>query len=159
MAYQYIRLKALQTYLDYFCRFRETGVYFLRKIFLLLFVIRHYVNPGRWVWVGSPIALTRRDVRVVAFCLGCHPRDYINLRADAAGPDCFFIFESNWRIGEKMDRMYWIIIIGICCMWGYLISFPARVRIISKIEDRNIKIIIDGLEVCPKECHGSRIIE
>lgn len=58
-----------------------------------------------------------------------------------------------------MDRMYCIIIIGMClCMWGYLISFPARVRIISKIKDRNIKIIIDGLEVCPKECHGSRMI-
>lgn len=108
---------------------------------------------------GSPIALTRRDVRAVAVCLGCHPRDYINLRAGAAGPDCFLIFESNWRIGEKMDRMYCIIIIGIClCMWGYLISFPAQVRIISKIKDRNIKIIIDGLEVCPKECHESRMI-
>ena len=57
-----------------------------------------------------------------------------------------------------MDRMYCIIIIGICrSMWGYLISFPARVRIISKIKDCNIKIIIDGLEVCPKECHGSRV--
>lgn len=106
----------------------------------------------------SPIALTRRDVRVVAVCLGCHPRDYINLRAGPAGMDCF-IFESSWRIGEKMDRMYCIIIISIClCMWGYLISFPARVRIISKIMDRNIKIIIDGLEVCPKECHGNRMI-
>ena len=104
---------------------------------------------------GSPIALTRREVRVVAVCLGCHPRDYINL---GAGPNCFVIFESNWRIGEKMDRMYCIIIIGIClCMWAYLISFPARVRIISKIKARNIKIIIDGLEVCPKECHGSRM--
>jgi hypothetical protein len=108
----------------------------------------------------SPIALTRRDVRVVAAYLGCDPRDYIYLRG-AAGPDCFLIFENNRRIGEKMDRMYciMIIIIGIClCMWGYLISFPARVRIISKIKDRNIKIIIDGLEVCPKECHGSRMI-
>ena len=106
----------------------------------------------------SPIALTRRDVRVVAVCLGCHPRDYNNLRAGPAGMDCF-IFESSWRIGEKMDRMYCIIIISIClCMWGYLISFPARVRIISKIMDRNIKIIIDGLEVCPKECHGNRMI-
>jgi hypothetical protein len=101
---------------------------------------------------GSPIALTRRDVRVVAVCLGCHPRDYINL---GPGVGRFLIFESNWRIGEKM---YCIIIIGIClCMWGYLISFPARVRIISKIKARNIKIIIDGLEVCPKECHGSRM--
>lgn len=108
---------------------------------------------------GSPIALTRRDVRVVVIYLGRHPRDYINLRAVAAGPDCFLIFESNWRVGEKMDRMYCIIIMGIClCMWGYLISFPARVRIISKIKDRNIKIIIDGLEVCPKECRGSRMI-
>ena len=107
----------------------------------------------------SPIALTRRDVRVVAVCLGCHPRDYINLRAGAVGPGCFLIFKRNWRIGEKMVRMYCIIIIGICfCMWGYLISFPARVRIISKIKDRNIKIIIDGLEVCPRECHGSRMI-
>ena len=107
----------------------------------------------------SPIALTRRDVPVVALYLGCHPRDYINLRAGAAGPGFFLIFGSHWRIGEKMDRMYCIIIIGICfCMWGYLISFPARVRIISKIKDRNIKIIIDGLEVCPRECHGSRMI-
>jgi hypothetical protein len=104
---------------------------------------------------GSPIALTRRDVRVVAVCLGCHPRDYINF---GAGPDCFLMFESNWGIGDKMDRMYCIIIIGIClCMWGYLISFPARVRTISKIEDPNIKIIIDGLEVCPKECHECRM--
>jgi hypothetical protein len=102
---------------------------------------------------GSAIALTRRDVRVVAVCLGNHPRDYINLEA---GPDCRFLI--NWRIGEKRDRMYCIIIIGICrSMWGYLISFPARVRIISKIKDCNIKIIIDGLEVCPKECHGSRV--
>ena len=107
----------------------------------------------------NSIALTRRDIRVVVICLGCHPRDYINLRAGAAGSDCFLIFESNRRIGEKMDRMYCIIIIGIClCMWGYLISFPARVRIISKIKDRNIKIIIDGLEVCPKGCHWSRMI-
>ena len=107
----------------------------------------------------SPIALTRRDVRVVAVCLGHHARDYINLRAGAVGPDSFLIFESNWRIGEKMDGMYCIIIIGMfLCMWRYLISFPARVRIISKIKDRNIKIIIDGLEVCPKECHESRMI-
>ena len=101
---------------------------------------------------GSPmIALTRRE-RVIAICLGCYPRDYTSL---GAGPDGFLVFESSWRFGEKMSRMYcMVIIIGICvCMWGYLISFPARVRIISKIKVCNIRIIIDGLEVCPKECH------
>ena len=59
-----------------------------------------------------------------------------------------------------MNGMYcMVIIIGICvCMWGYLVSFPARVRIISKLKARNIRIIIDGLEVCPKECHPRRLV-